>query len=63
MEFSLTVEKALPTTDSESEEYLQVLAELVDLGFQHFVMDFGNPETPDDALRFVEQVMAPLRAR
>lgn len=63
VEFGLTVEKALPTNDAESAEYFEVLAELADLGFQHFVMDFGNPETPDDALRFVEQVMTPLRER
>ena len=61
VEFSLTVERALPTTDAESEELLVFLGGLVDVGFTHFVMDFGNPETPDDALRFVEQVADPLR--
>ena len=61
VEFSLTVERALPTDDTESEEFLDFLGGLVDVGFTHFVMDFGNPETPDDALRFVEQVATPLR--
>ena len=35
---------------------------MADLGVQHFVMDFGNPKSTEPVLRFVEQVMAPLRA-
>lgn len=62
IEFALTIEKALPETDAESEEFLEFLGGIAELGFQHFVLDFGNPPTPEHGLRFVEQVMAPLRA-
>ena len=62
VEFALTVEHPLPTSDEESAELLELLGGLVEEGFSHFVMDFGNPETADEALRFTEQVMAPLRA-
>lgn len=62
IEVSQTVEKPLPENDSEAGELLEYLAHKVDLGIRHFVMDFGNPETPEHINRFVEQVMTPLRA-
>lgn len=61
IEMSNTVEKALPETDAESEEMLELLAHKVDLGVRHFVMDFGHPKTPEHVARFVEQVMTPLK--
>lgn len=61
IEISNTVEKALPETDAESIELLEFLAHKVELGVQHFVMDFGHPQTTEHVLRFVEQVMTPLK--
>jgi alkanesulfonate monooxygenase SsuD/methylene tetrahydromethanopterin reductase-like flavin-dependent oxidoreductase (luciferase family) len=61
IENSVTVEKALPETDAESEEFLALLAHKVNLGVRHFVMDFGHPLTPENVHRFAEQVMDPLR--
>lgn len=58
---SVTTERALPTTDEESEAMLERLLHLVDLGVNYFVMDFGHPQTTDPVLRFVEQVMDPLK--
>jgi len=59
---STTLERPLPTTDAESAQLQEELAHWKELGVQHYVMDFGNPETPDDALRFVEQVMPGLKS-
>lgn len=59
---STTLERPLPTTDAESAQLHEELAHWKELGVQHYVMDFGNPETPDDALRFVEQVMPGLKS-
>ena len=42
-------------------EFLDLLARKADLGVQHFVLDFGHPLTDEHVMRFVEQVMAPLR--
>jgi alkanesulfonate monooxygenase SsuD/methylene tetrahydromethanopterin reductase-like flavin-dependent oxidoreductase (luciferase family) len=63
IEVSATFEHGLPETDAESAELLETLSHWADLGVQHYVMDFGHPETPEHVGRFVEQVMAPLRAR
>ncbi|MEY2755609.1 MAG: hypothetical protein RJB65_1967 [Actinomycetota bacterium] len=63
IEVSNTVEKALPTTDAESQEILELLAHRADHGVEHFVMDFGHPRETEPILRFAEQVIAPLRSR
>ena len=62
IETSLTVELPLPDSDAESESLLEHLAGLQSLGVQHFVMDFGHPQSTEPVMRFVEQVMAPLRS-
>jgi alkanesulfonate monooxygenase SsuD/methylene tetrahydromethanopterin reductase-like flavin-dependent oxidoreductase (luciferase family) len=62
IEVSTTLERSLPETDEESAEMLEFLSHKVELGVQHFVMDFGHPPTDEHVLRFVEQVMEPLRA-
>lgn len=62
IEICKTVEVGLPEHDSESAELLEELAHQVELGARHFVMDFGNPETDEHVLRFVEQVMTPLKS-
>jgi alkanesulfonate monooxygenase SsuD/methylene tetrahydromethanopterin reductase-like flavin-dependent oxidoreductase (luciferase family) len=61
IEISTTLERALPETDAESAELVDFLAHKVALGVQHLVMDFGHPQSTEPVLRFVEQVMKPLR--
>ena len=62
IEMSLTVERPLPDTDAESESMLEHLARLQSLGVEHFVMDFGHPQSTEPVMRFAEQVMTPLRS-
>ncbi len=42
---------------------MQRLEALRDLGITSFVLDFGHPLDPEPALRFAEQVIAPMRRR
>ena len=62
IEVSVTLERALPESDTDSEKLLAFLAHKAALGVQHFVMDFGHPQSFEPVQRFVEQVMTPLRA-
>jgi alkanesulfonate monooxygenase SsuD/methylene tetrahydromethanopterin reductase-like flavin-dependent oxidoreductase (luciferase family) len=62
IEISTTIEHALPETDQESAALVELLQHRAALGVQHFVMDFGNPTSTEPVLRFVEQVIQPLRA-
>ena len=62
IEVSVTLEKPLPETDADSAQLVDVLGHKIALGVQHFVMDFGHPPSAEPVHRFVEQVMAPLRA-
>lgn len=62
IEVSVTLERALPTTDDESARLVSELAGHRDLGVDHVVMDFGHPQDTEPVLRFAEQVIAPLRA-
>jgi len=62
IDVSTTLERSLPENDAEAEQLRDDLAQWVDLGVNYFVMDFGNPATPENVPRFVEQVMAPLRS-
>ncbi len=59
---SLTVEKPLPSTDAESEILRTELQIMADHGVEHFVMDFGHPQSIEPVMRFVEQVMRPMKA-
>ncbi len=61
IETGITIERALPETDAESAELLEVIGRWREVGVDHFVMDFGNPASTDPILRFSEQVIAPLR--
>ena len=61
IEFSTTVERPLPESDTDSAALVDQLGHLADLGVQHFVMDFGNPRDTEPIHRFVEQVIRPLR--
>ena len=62
IEVSVTLERALPEGDEDSEKLVAELAHRADLGVDHFVMDFGHPQSTEPVLRFVEQVIEPLRA-
>ena len=62
IQVSTTIERALPTTDAESAAFLDFLEARYDAGVRHFVLDFGNPPTTEPVLRFVEQVLTPMRA-
>lgn len=58
---SMTVAGDLPTNDAESGQWLERLTRLRDLGVSIFVMDFGHPLDVEPALRFAEEVIAPMR--
>lgn len=62
IQISLTVEKPLPNTDQESEILRAELQSMVDHGVEHFVMDFGHPQSTEPVMRFVEQVLQPMKA-
>ncbi len=63
IESSVTVAGDLPETDADSEQWVERLAHLVDLGVSYFVMDFGHPLNAEPALRFAEQVIIPIKTR
>ena len=62
IESCVTVAGELPDSDEASEQWLQRLAHLGELGVTYFVMDFGHPLAVEPALRFAEQVIAPMKA-
>jgi alkanesulfonate monooxygenase SsuD/methylene tetrahydromethanopterin reductase-like flavin-dependent oxidoreductase (luciferase family) len=57
----ITIETPLPETDAESAELVDRIGRHHKLGVNHFVMDFGNPPSPEPIQRFDEQVIAVLR--
>jgi alkanesulfonate monooxygenase SsuD/methylene tetrahydromethanopterin reductase-like flavin-dependent oxidoreductase (luciferase family) len=57
----VTVTGSLPESAPDSEKWLQRLVGLRDLGISYFVLDFGHPLDAESALRFAEEVMAPMR--
>ena len=61
IEVSVTLERALPDSDQDSAKLVEDLAEHVERGARHLVMDFGHPRSTEPVLRFAEQVIAPLR--
>jgi alkanesulfonate monooxygenase SsuD/methylene tetrahydromethanopterin reductase-like flavin-dependent oxidoreductase (luciferase family) len=61
IEVSVTLERALPETDEDSAKLVDELAHRRAIGVDHFVMNFGHPQSTEPVLRFVEQVIAPLR--
>jgi alkanesulfonate monooxygenase SsuD/methylene tetrahydromethanopterin reductase-like flavin-dependent oxidoreductase (luciferase family) len=63
IEISLTIERSLPTSDSESQQFVEDLMHLRELDACHFVMDFGHPKSTEPVLRFVEQVMQPISGK
>jgi alkanesulfonate monooxygenase SsuD/methylene tetrahydromethanopterin reductase-like flavin-dependent oxidoreductase (luciferase family) len=63
IQISVTLGGDLPESDAGSQQWAERLAHLGELGVTYFVLDFGHPLQADPALRFAEQVMAPLRTR
>jgi alkanesulfonate monooxygenase SsuD/methylene tetrahydromethanopterin reductase-like flavin-dependent oxidoreductase (luciferase family) len=62
IESCVTVAGDLPDSDEASEQWVGRLTPLLELGVSYFVLDFGHPLHVEPALRFAEQVIAPLRA-
>ena len=56
-----TIERPLPESDTDSAEFVELVARLRSLGVSHFVFDFGNPKDTEPILRFHEQVITPSR--
>ena len=61
IENSVTVGGELPESDADSEQWVERLIHLRQLGVTTFIMDFGHPLHAEPALRFAEQVIVPLR--
>ena len=62
IECCVTVAGDLPENDADSEAWRERLEHLVSQGVTYFVMDFGHPLDPEPAVRFAEQVIAPMRS-
>ena len=62
IEVTTTVERALPETDAEAEQWVELLQHKADHGVQHFVLDFGHPQSLEPVQRFIEQVMPAVYA-
>ena len=62
IEMTITVAGELPGSDADSEQWQERLRHLAGLGAHHFILDFGHPLDPEPAVRFAEQVIAPMRA-
>lgn len=62
IEITCTIGGDLPESEADSESWIERLTHLEDLGVTHFVMDFGHPLRVEPALRFAEQVIAPMKA-
>ena len=52
----------MPNTDDESASFRDDLEHMASLRVRHFVMDFGHPQSTAPVLRFVEQVLEPVKA-
>jgi alkanesulfonate monooxygenase SsuD/methylene tetrahydromethanopterin reductase-like flavin-dependent oxidoreductase (luciferase family) len=62
IESCVTVAGDLPDSSAASEQWLDRLSHLRELGPSYFVMDFGHPLDPEPALRFADEVIAPMKA-
>ena len=63
IEISLTIERSLPINEAESQQFVEDLTRLCEIGVSHFVMDFGHPQSTEPVLRFVEQVIHALNSK
>lgn len=62
VEMTMNVAGDLPDSDSASQQWLDRLGHLQEVGAEHFILDFGHPLDPEPAVRFAEQVIAPMKA-
>ena len=62
IENCVTMGGDLPDSDAASEQWLEQLSDVSELGISHLVMDFGHPLHAEPALRFAEQVIAPIKS-
>jgi len=58
---TVTREAPLPNTSEESARWIEELQTWANEGVSHFLLDFGHVTETEPVLRFVEEVMAPLR--
>jgi alkanesulfonate monooxygenase SsuD/methylene tetrahydromethanopterin reductase-like flavin-dependent oxidoreductase (luciferase family) len=58
----VTVAGDLPDSDATSEQWHDRVRQLVELGIDHIVLDFGHPLDAEPAARFGEQVIAQFRS-
>ncbi len=59
---SVTVAGDLPESDAASAQWVERLTHLHELGVTYFVMDFGHPLDAEPGLRFIEQVIGPVKS-
>jgi alkanesulfonate monooxygenase SsuD/methylene tetrahydromethanopterin reductase-like flavin-dependent oxidoreductase (luciferase family) len=59
---TVTREAPLPTTGAESAAWLEEIQRWAGQGVSHMILDFGHVISTEPVLRFVEEVMTPLRA-
>ncbi|HUZ09041.1 MAG TPA: LLM class flavin-dependent oxidoreductase [Acidimicrobiales bacterium] len=62
IEITVTSAGDLPESDADSEQWIERLTHLRELGVSYFVMDFGHPLHVEPVLRFAEQVVGPMKA-
>ena len=60
---TVTREAPLPTTSDESARWRDELRPFIEAGVSHVLGDFGHVTSTEPVMRFVEEVIAPLRAR
>lgn len=59
---SVTREVGLPNDSAEAEAWRETLERFRALGVRHFTCDFGHPTSTEPVLRFVEEVLKPMKA-
>lgn len=59
---TVTREAALPKNSDDSKRWIDDIASFQKEGVSHFLGDFGHVTATEPVLRFVEEVMTPLRA-
>ncbi len=58
---TVTFEAPLPQTSDESQRWIEKLQAWSAEGVSHFLLDFGHVTSTEPVMRFVEEVMTPLR--
>jgi hypothetical protein len=58
---TVTHEAPLPQTSDESQRWVEKIQAWSAEGVSHFLLDFGHVTSTEPVMRFVEEVMTPLR--